>query len=155
MPRATWANLESGSANPTLAVLHAAALALEVSLEELLAAPRASARLYRREQVPVVRRGRVSVTKLLPDRLPGVEIDRMELPRGAKLVGVPHTPGTREYLTCERGTIRLVASGDQYDLKPGDVVTFRGDQKHSYLNAGDRVAVGYSVVLLVSPLVGS
>ena len=29
LPRATWANLESSAANPTLSVLHAAAAALE------------------------------------------------------------------------------------------------------------------------------
>src|SRR5262249_26788932 len=41
LPRATWANLESGAANPTLAVLHGVALALQVPIEELLGAPRA------------------------------------------------------------------------------------------------------------------
>ena len=41
LPRATWANLESGGANPTLAVLHSVAVALQVPLEELIAAPRA------------------------------------------------------------------------------------------------------------------
>jgi hypothetical protein len=28
------------------------------------------------------------------------------------------------------------------------VVSFRGDQRHSYHNPGDRTAVGYSVVIL-------
>ena len=36
LPRATWANVESGAANPTLAVLHKLAHALSVSFEELL-----------------------------------------------------------------------------------------------------------------------
>jgi len=48
IPRATWSNLESGSANPTLSVLHRVAGALQVSLEELLAAPRASSGLVAR-----------------------------------------------------------------------------------------------------------
>ena len=72
----------------------------------------------------------------------------MELPAGARLVGIPHVPGTTEYLTCERGTMVLVASGESWTLAPGDVVVFRGDQRHSYGNPGDRVAVGYSVVVL-------
>jgi quercetin dioxygenase-like cupin family protein len=71
----------------------------------------------------------------------------MALPEGAKLVGVPHTPGTREYLTCERGRIELVASGESYALEPGDVVVFRGDQRHSYQNVGQGETVAYSVVL--------
>ena len=33
IPRATWGHLESGAANPTLQVLHKAALALQVPLE--------------------------------------------------------------------------------------------------------------------------
>src|SRR3954451_17800436 len=44
LPRATWANLESGAGNPTLSVLQRVAAALQVSLEELVSRPRASAR---------------------------------------------------------------------------------------------------------------
>ncbi|MBZ0118325.1 MAG: cupin domain-containing protein, partial [Sandaracinaceae bacterium] len=88
------------------------------------------------------------------DPVPGVAIERMELPPGARMAGTPHTPGTREYLTCERGRIALIASGDRFTLEPGDVVAFRGDQRHSYHNEDSALAVGYSVVLLVSPLVG-
>ncbi|MCC6872793.1 MAG: helix-turn-helix domain-containing protein [Sandaracinaceae bacterium] len=154
VPRATWANLESGSANPTLSVLHRAATALGVSLEELLAPPRASARHYPRSSIQVRQRGTVQVHQLRPDPVPGVAIERMELPPGARMAGTPHTPGTREYLTCERGRIVLIASGDRFTLEPGDVVAFRGDQRHSYHNEDSARAVGYSVVLLVSPLVG-
>src|SRR5262252_8741502 len=46
LPRATWANLESSAANPTLAVLHRLAIALQVPLEELIAAPHAEGKLY-------------------------------------------------------------------------------------------------------------
>src|SRR5512139_3330534 len=45
IPRATWTHLESGAANPTLAVLIKVANALQVRLDELLAAPRQPARL--------------------------------------------------------------------------------------------------------------
>jgi XRE family transcriptional regulator, regulator of sulfur utilization len=78
-------------------------------------------------------------------------IERLELPRGARLVGVPHTPGTREYLSCESGRIELVASGESFQLDPGDVAVFRGDQRHSYANLGSSAAVGYSVVVIVPP----
>jgi transcriptional regulator with XRE-family HTH domain len=148
LPRATWANLESGAANPTLAVLDRVATALQVTLEELVAAPRASAQKYARGSLPVKQRGAVTVLKLLPDPIPGMEIDRMELPPGARMAGIPHTPGTREYLTCETGLLVLVASAERFELAPGDLVAFRGDQRHSYANPGTKVAVGYSVVVL-------
>ncbi|HLU67068.1 MAG TPA: XRE family transcriptional regulator [Kofleriaceae bacterium] len=148
LPRPTWANLESGAANPTLGVLIKVAAALQVSLEELIAPPRASARHVPAAHIPVKRRGGVLVRKLLPDPLAGMEIDRLELPPGASMAGIPHTPGTREYLTCEAGTVELTASGERYLLEPGDVVLFRGDQKHGYRNPGRSRAIAYSVVAL-------
>jgi quercetin dioxygenase-like cupin family protein len=84
----------------------------------------------------------------LPDEVPGMLIQRIELAPGGRLVGVPHTAGTREYLTCEAGQIELVVSGASFRLNPGDVVVFRGDQRHSYLGSSRSTAIGYSVVML-------
>jgi transcriptional regulator with XRE-family HTH domain len=148
LPRATWANLESGAANPTLSVLDRVATAFQVTIEELIAGPRSEAQHYAKAALPVKSRGAVSIRKLLPDPIPGMELDRLELPPFAKMTGVPHTPGTREYLTCESGEIVLIASGEEYRLQAGDVVAFRGDQRHSYKNAGARPAVAYSVVVI-------
>jgi transcriptional regulator with XRE-family HTH domain len=149
VPRATWANLESGAANPTLAVLYRVATALQVPLEELIANPRAACQRYPKGSLPERERGTgVLVRKLLPDPIPGMEIDRMELKPGARMTGIPHTPGTREYLMCEEGRIELVAAGERWLLEAGDVMAFRGDQKHSYANPGKVRAVGYSVVVI-------
>jgi XRE family transcriptional regulator, regulator of sulfur utilization len=150
VPRATWANLECGEANPTLSVLHRAAAALQVSIEELLSAPRSSARLYAHGSLPVRTPAGATVRKLLPDPIPGMAIERMEIAPGARMTGVPHTPGTREYLTLESGSMVLVLSGEQWEMTPGDVVVFRGDQRHSYHNPGHAPSVGYSVVVLAS-----
>src|SRR6188768_2423271 len=96
IPRATWANLESGAANPTLAVLIKVAHALQVRLEELIEPPRRTGRLYRAAALPSRTRGLVTVRKLLPETIAGMEIERMELPARAAMAGVPHTVGTRE-----------------------------------------------------------
>lgn len=148
IPRQTIANLESGAANPTLAVLHGVAVALQVPLEELVAAPRTGTKLHPRDSLPVRARGDATVRKLLPERIRGAEIDRIELPPGGRMIGVPHTPGTREFLSCERGALVLTASGEAHTLSEGDVIAFRGDQRHAYANPGRSVAVGWSVVLL-------
>ena len=148
IPRATWAHLESGGGNPTLAVLHRVAGALQVSIEELVAPARAAARHHPASSLITRQRGQATVRKLLPDPIPGMEIDRIELPAGGRMIGVPHTQGTIEYLTCERGSLELVASGETYLLAAGDVVVFRGDQRHSYANVGTALVVGYSVVVI-------
>jgi transcriptional regulator with XRE-family HTH domain len=148
LPRATWANLESGAGNPTLAVLHRVASALQVTIEELISPPRAAAQLYPRATLRERKAGGVTVRKLLPEDVPATSVDRMELPPGSRFTGVPHTPGTREVLACESGRIQLVVSGETFVLEAGDVVSFRGDQRHSYSNPEQRAAVAYSVVIL-------
>jgi transcriptional regulator with XRE-family HTH domain len=152
LPRPTWATLETGSANPTLAVLLGVAAALQVSIEELVGPPRTTGRLYRAAELRSRRRGAVTVRDLLPEKIAALEIERLEIPREAVLNGIPHTPGTREYLACERGRIELATEGEVFALGAGDVVVFRGDQRHSYRNPGTETAVGYSVVALAPPV---
>jgi quercetin dioxygenase-like cupin family protein len=110
--------------------------------------PWAFAKHYPRNALIERLRGDVRIRSLLPDKIAGMEIDRMELPPLGHMVGVPHTPGTREYLTCEVGEIVLTVAGESYALSPGDVVVFRGDQKHAYRNPARSKAVSYSIVVL-------
>lgn len=153
VPRPTWANLESGEANPTLSVLIKVANALQVPLEELIGPPRAVVKLYKSESLPTTQRGKVRIRRLLPETITGFEIDRMELPAGAYMTGIPHTLGAREYLTCETGTVELSVAETKWQLHPGDVVVFRGDQKHAYRNPGTHTAIAYSVIAL-TPMAG-
>ena len=149
IPRSTLANLESGGGNPTLAVIGKLAIALQISIEELLSTPRAQCQLFRRGTLPIRQRdgGRCEVLKLLPDPIPGMEIDRLKLKPGSRFKGVPHRPGTREYLYCEAGALVLWAAGERFELRAGDVAAFQGDQPHSY-EAQDTGATAFSVVTL-------
>jgi len=152
LPRATWASLESGAANPTLAVLSKAAAALNVSIEELIGAPRSGVEHLPAAKVRERRRQGARIRPLVPDALPGLEFSRLELEPGGSMVGIPHKAGTREYLTCERGRIELVAAGERWRLEAGDMLVFRGDQRHSYRNPdGRRAAIAISVVLFAGP----
>jgi len=147
IPRPTWASLESGAANPTLAVLSRASEALQVSIEELVGPPRTAARFFPAAEVRVRKRSGARLRPLLPEPLPGLQISRMEFAPAGSFLGIPHTPGTREYLTCESGRIELVASGERWKLGPGDALVFRGDQRHTYRNPdARRAAVAITVV---------
>ncbi len=147
IPRPTWASLESGGANPTLAVLSKAATALKVSIEELVGAPRAEVQHFKATEVRERKRQDARIRPLIPEAISGLEISRFELGHNGRMIGVPHTPGTREYLTCERGRIELVVAGDHWLLEEGDMLVFRGDQRHSYINPdAHTTAVAISVV---------
>ena len=89
-----------------------------------------------------------TLRKLLPHPIPGMSIDRMEIPAGARIPGAPHAPGTHEFLYCERGSLALVVAGERFELACGAVAAFPGDQRHSYENRGRTAAIGFSVVSL-------
>ena len=154
LPRPTWASLESGSANPTLAVLSRAAAALQVSIEELIGPPRTAARLFPAREQKARRRHGATLRPLLPEPIGGLDISRMELEPGGQMGGVPHTPGTREYLYCERGRMELVASGERWTLAAGDVLVFRGDQRHTYRNLDARHSAVAVTVVCFAPARG-
>ena len=147
IPRPTWASLETGTANPTLTVLNKAARGLNVSIEELVGPPRSEFVFVPADKVRQRKRQDAVLRPLVPEALPGLEISRTELAPGGRMVGVPHTAGTREYLTCERGKVVLIAGGEHHALNEGDMLVFRGDQRHSYLNPDKRrESVSISVV---------
>ena len=151
VPRTTWAHLEAGSANPTVSVLAKIASSLQVSIEELMSPPRATCKLYRAAELMTRKRGQIQIRKILPDLIQSIDLERMELPPESQMSGIPHRAGTREYLTCETGEVELTVSGQTFRLKEGDVVVFRGDQKHSYSNRTNRKAIAYSTVLIKPP----
>jgi transcriptional regulator with XRE-family HTH domain len=140
LPRPTWASLESGAANPTLTVLVKVAQALQVSIDELTGTPRNEVEHVPADKVRTRRRQDATITPLVPDALPGLEISRMEIDAGGRMAGIPHTRGTREYLTCERGRVELIAAGQRWLLEQGDMLVFRGDQRHTYRNADAHAA---------------
>jgi XRE family transcriptional regulator, regulator of sulfur utilization len=151
IPRSTLTNIESGLGNPSLNNLVRISLALGVSIEELLSRPRVACLLVKSEDVPVLNRsqGRVQLHKLLPDKIKGIEIDRMELAPEAIMGGHPHLDGTKEYLTVIQGEILVHVAGDRFTVKQGDVLAFPGNQKHSYRNTKKSTSVALSVVIPV------
>jgi transcriptional regulator with XRE-family HTH domain len=150
IPRSTVTNLESGGGNPALSTLVSLAEALSFSIEELLAKPRAFCTLTRAADLRAKNydAGRVAVTKLLPEPLQGLEIDQMTLAAGGWKQGVPHMAGSREFLACLSGAVNVYVAGETYELGPGDVLAFPGDQAHSYKNPHAAAASCYSVVTL-------
>jgi transcriptional regulator with XRE-family HTH domain len=150
VPRSTIANLESGDANPSLAVLVKVAGALHVPIDELLAAPRAKVRRWPAEDVGVQHRGRgVTERPLVPEPVPDQMCTLMDFAPAAVMGGTPHLPGTREFFTCLEGRVNLFVAGDRYELSAGDVLAFPGNLPHSYQNPDATApARGVSLVIL-------
>ena len=149
VPRPTIANLESGTANPTLLVLVKIAAALQVSIEELIKEPTQETYRYAAADLPSKKRVGTETRNLIPDGLATLQWNRLELGAAACLEGTPHGAGTREYLACEAGSVDLRLDGEEHQMAAGDVISFRGDQPHSYTCRGRRGATLYSAVVLL------
>jgi transcriptional regulator with XRE-family HTH domain len=151
IPRSTLTNIESGSGNPSLTNLVKISDTLGVSIEELLSRPRTDCVLISSDKITVQSRSgdQVQVYKLLPERIKGIEIDRLEFLAGAVMGGHPHLNGTKEYLTVLQGEVVVHVSGNSYAVKKGDVLAFPGNQPHSYRNPGRTSSIAISVVIPV------
>ena len=150
VPRSTIANLESGTGNPSLHNLAKISSALNTSIEMLLVSPKATCKIIPADELKTIIRsqGEVVIVKLLPDPIPGMEIDKIELSIGARMRGSPHASGTKEYLHCLQGEIDVIVAGVTYHIVKGDVLAFPGESHHSYLNNGKNRAIGLSVVAI-------
>ncbi len=149
IPRTTLTNIESGFGNPSLANLVKIASALSVSVDELISRPHSESQIIAAADVPVQLRsnGRVKVFELLPDKLKGIFIDRMEFEPKATMKGHPHLPGTKEYMTVIKGEVAVHVADAWYVVTPGDVFAFPGNQPHSYHNRQDALAIAISVII--------
>lgn len=150
LPRSTLTHMESGEGNPSLKSLSAIAEALGVGLETLIAEPRTPFAFIPAAKIPqrLKAHGAARIFKLLPDPIPGMEMDRMELAPGARFAGSPHLAGTKEYLTCIEGSLSAAVNGVTHHLSPGDVLAFPGNVAHSYANPGKNIAIALSVVVI-------
>lgn len=150
LPRSTIANLESGGGNPSLSNLARLSAALHIPIEQLLTPQEIVCKLISAEDIPVQLRsqGNVHLYKLLPDPLPNMDIDRLEVEVGAQMKGTPHPAGTKEYFHCIQGEMTVSVLGVQYKVKKGDVLAFPGQVNHTYINQGRTLAIGVSVVVL-------
>lgn len=149
IPRSTLTHIESGAGNPSLGNLCRLATALGVGIEELLARPREQITLVKAAEVPTLERaaGRARLHKLMPDKIRGIDIDRLELDANASMGGRPHITGSKEYLMVMRGEVCVSVDGREFVVKTGDVLAFPGDQRHGYSNRRGRPASALSVVL--------
>ena len=113
VPRSTIAGLEVGNGNPTLKNLLLISAALQISIQEITTPPRSRAVFIPKKEIPAVKKakGQILVRKMLPDPIPGMEIDYVTLDSNTRLKGVPHMKGSKEYMICTKGSVEVFVEG--------------------------------------------
>lgn len=147
VPRPTIANLESGSANPTLAVVLRVAETLGTTVEELVSDAGSRAIVHAVKTLPEKRRAGSTLRRLIPEGFRPVEFERLEVAPGSRLAVRAEPLGAREYLACESGDLDLVLGEDVFRVATGDVAALTADQPRDYENRGRRAAVAYRILV--------
>lgn len=148
--RSMLSEIEREQANPTLAVTMRIAQAFSMSLGDLLEMPtatssvnviRASDKAFHYRSDKSCRIRTLSPLNLEKD----VEFYEVQLQRGGALRSAPHFEGTREFLTVQKGQIRVESADDSEDLVPGDSASYRADVPHAIINTGNTEAIIFLV----------
>ena len=133
-------NVEQGAANPSVGTLLRISDALGVGLPALveLPAPR-PVKVTRHGEGVVLWRGEsgghgVLVAGTEPPDV--VELWDWTLGPADRHDSEAHTPGTKELVQVQQGTVTVEVAGEPVTLETGDAVTFPGDVAHCYANPG-------------------
>ena len=150
--RSMLSQIERGQANPTLAVTLRIAEALGMALGELVedASSRPRIDVIRADDAQFHYRSDrdCRIRTLSPLHLEkDVEFYEVRLSAKGELRSAPHFEGTREFLTVEKGRVKLESSQAATVLGRGDSAHYRADAPHAILNAGRGEAVLFLVVI--------
>ena len=148
--RSMLSQIERGKANPTLAVTCRIARVFGMSIGELVETPGATSSInvirsddhayhYRSDKDCVIRT--LSPLNLEKD----VEFYEVQLNEGGALRSAAHYEGTREFVTVQKGKIRIESGGDNEELEPSDSASYRADVPHALVNVGRGTAVIFLV----------
>lgn len=150
--RSMLSQIEREQANPTLAVTYRIAQAFGISIGELIESPGASssievvraddpAHLYRADNDCTIRT--LSPLRLEKD----VEFYEVTLAAAGSMRSAPHFEGTREFLTVQKGKVRVQSADDTSELNRGDSAGYRADVPHTVENVGRGAAHLFMVVI--------
>lgn len=133
-------NVEQGAANPSVGTLLRISDALGVGLPALVHRPGPRpVKVTRRGEGVVLWSGEsggrgVLMAGTAPPNV--VELWDWTLGPGDQHTSEAHTPGTKELVQVQLGTVTVEVSGEPVTLETGDAIAFPGDVAHGYANPG-------------------
>ncbi len=150
--RSMLSQIEREQANPTLAVTVRIAAALGMSMADLVEqmSPARNIEVIRSDDQSHIFRSdeNCTIRTLSPlDLEKDVEFYEVLLRPGGLLRSAAHFVGTREFLTVQKGRVRVISDTEKTELNRGDSASYRADVTHEIGNSGRSVALVFLVVI--------
>lgn len=148
--KGTIVQIEQGRANPSITSLCRLAVALEMSVEDLVSAPEPAGALTVVSTDPkLLWTGPLggSASLIVGTRGPNMlELWQWKLGAGERYESPGHSPGTREILSVEKGKLGLEIAGHVEVIPAGAAAVFDADRPHTYIGRGTGVTAFTMVV---------
>ena len=142
--------IERAETNTSISTLWKIASGLHVPFTSLIERERESVTLVGKEAVDMVK-SEDGLFRLYPyfpiNGNQCFEILYIELDPGASSASEPHAAGTQEYLIVFGSTLELFVGTQQYEILPGNAISFLADQPHMYHNATDKTTTVVNVIV--------
>ena len=137
------AQIEKGTANPSLGVLGKITSGLRIEFQQLISPPRMDFCLVTPDELIPTKEleGQYRVWTCFPyedNRF--MEIYRIDIEPGGVYVSGSHGEGTREYLTVIDGAVTVECGEKVQQVGEKQVFRFETDQTHTYRNEGKNLA---------------
>lgn len=148
--RSMLSQIERGSANPTLGVAFRIAQAFGLSLGDLVdsSSPTARIDVIRSDDQNYLFRDdeNCRIRTLSPLHLEKeTEFYELLLKVNGKLESSPHFEGAREFLTVQKGSLKVTAGEEVSELSRGDSAHYPADVAHKIENIGRGEAIAFLV----------
>lgn len=151
--KAMLSQIESDKVNPTVATVWKIARGLNVDLNDLLETGVEPKRVFSvnpaGDDAPKLETHEhgVSIRILSPlTMVEELEMYLLTFEPHTSLPSEPHYPGTQEFLTVVKGTVKVQAGDNIAELKKGDFLVYHCDIDHTITNESAQPAVVHMVV---------
>lgn len=131
------AQIEKGTANPSLGVLGKICSGLRIEFQELIQSPPITSCLVNTEDMVPTKEilGKYKVWTCFPyEDNRKAEIYKIEIEPGCVYVSGGHGEKTREYISVLEGQLTIECLGEKNIVKKTEVFRFETDQMHKYRN---------------------
>ncbi|MFA6840044.1 MAG: XRE family transcriptional regulator [Sphaerochaetaceae bacterium] len=151
--KAMLSQIESDKVNPTVATVWKIAKGLGVELQDLLDMETQPKRIFSLNPASEVTsklektKNGVTIQILSPlSMVEDLELYLLTFEPHASLPSEPHFPGTQEFLTVIKGTVKVTAGDNSAEIRKGDFLMYHCDVEHTITNESAQPAVVHMVV---------
>ena len=143
------AQIEKGSANPSLSTLWKIANGLMVPFNSLVSQPRSPYEIVRLSEIDPITKDNENLKNFVI--FPGNEKQRfstyyIQVHPGYSWTSDKHMHGTIEFITVFNGELELIIGKNSFNLKNGESIRFKADTQHSYHNVSDETLIFHNIL---------